>query len=186
MASAETESREQRILSFLTNCSTTLTSLANEPESVEGAERFAEALEHSTPKDYAPAWLPALDSIDRFDDSPLSKDFAALAPLLPWIPTMRATDGGTDFALAPLNTTLELGELMAGIMYVRPGRQYPLHQHPPQELYLTISGEARWRYGGHENFRPIGPMTTLYNHPDDYHSSIAGATPLVALYLLWS
>ena len=185
MGSTETAPRAHRINAFLLSCSDTL-AMADDPVAVEAASRFAHALDHSAPKAYEPSWLPALDSIDLVDESPLAQGFAALAPVLPWIPTVRATDGGTDFALAPLNSTLDLGELTAGIMYVRPGRQYPLHQHPPQELYLTISGQARWRFGGHENFRPIGPLNTLYNHPNDYHSAIAGSTPLVALYVLWS
>ena len=186
MGSSETVPGTQRINAFLLRCSETLASLADDPVAVEAASRFAQALDRSTSKTYEPSWLPALDSIDLVDPSPLAQDFAALAPALPWMPTVRASDDGADFALAPLNSTLDLGELTAGIMYVRPGRQYPLHQHPPQELYLTISGEARWRFGGHEDFRPIGPLSILYNHPNDRHSAIAGSTPLVALYLLWS
>jgi mannose-6-phosphate isomerase-like protein (cupin superfamily) len=118
------------------------------------------------------------------NDTPLARTFAAVARLLPWTPTIRADDGGTDFALAPLQTVRNLGDLTVGIMYVKPGRQYPLHHHPPQELYLTISGEARWRFG-HDDFRLVGPGVTLYNHPDDHHSAIASETPLVALYVLW-
>ena len=70
-------------------------------------------------------------------------------------------------------------------MYVDQGCTYPLHNHPPQELYLTISGVARWRFGGSEELVKIQPNMTLYNHPSDLHAVEAGDTPLVALYVLW-
>ncbi len=79
-----------------------------------------------------------------------------------------------------------MGDLTVGIMYVAPGRQYPLHHHSPHELYLTIAGHADWRFGGHDDFRSIGPDSTMYNRPGDLHSAIAGDTPLVAFYVLWN
>ena len=52
-----------------------------------------------------------------------------------------------------------MGELTVGIMYVAPARQYPLYHHSPHELYLTIAGQADWRFGGNDDFRPIRPDT---------------------------
>lgn len=177
---------QQAILDFLQACADEMAALATDPPAADGAKALSQALAQSTPLAFEPCWLPALDSIDLVDDTPLARAFASLARSLPWTPTMRATDGGVDFALAPLDTVRQLGDLTVGIMYVRPGQQYPLHHHSPQELYLTLSGQARWRYGGHDDFRPLGPGATVYNHPDDLHSSIASDTPLVALYVLWN
>jgi quercetin dioxygenase-like cupin family protein len=91
--------------------------------------------------------------------------------------------------LAETNTNLErmfdLGELTVGVMYVAPGCCYPLHAHPPHELYITLAGYGEWRYGGHDGFRTVAPDAVLYNHPGDLHSAVAGTTPLVALYVLW-
>ena len=70
-------------------------------------------------------------------------------------------------------------------MYVDQGCAYPLHNHPPQELYLIVSGHARWRYGGSEHLVEMPPNSTLYNNPSDLHTVEAGDTPLVALYVLW-
>ena len=70
-------------------------------------------------------------------------------------------------------------------MYIRATTQYPVHNHPPQELYLTISGEAQWRFGGNDDFRPVGLGSTIYNNPNDYHSAIAGPAQVVALSVLW-
>jgi quercetin dioxygenase-like cupin family protein len=176
---------EQRVHDFLRSCSRAFVERAEQPKHVEGAAVFAERLERSTPLPFEPTWLPALDGSDAIDDTALGAEFAAVAPFLPWVPTMRATDGGTDFALATLNDVRDFGDAVVGIMYIRATTQYPVHHHPPQELYLTISGEAQWRYGGNEDFQPVGPGTTLYNHPNDVHSAIAGPDPVVALYILW-
>lgn len=183
-------------MAFLSRCSAELTAQAaslstgetqnpSASQISEGAAAFAEALEQSTALDFEPTWLPSLDTIDAVDDSDLARSFVEIAPLLAWVPTFRSTDDGRDFALAPLGAARDLGDLTVGVMYVRPGAHYPLHQHTPQELYLTLSGQARWRYGGNTDFRPLGPKATLYNHPNDLHSAIAGETPLVALYVLW-
>ena len=148
----------------------------------------------STPLPYQPGSVPIVDTtVARIPTDPaagagpLAADLVAVTPLLPWVPTFRATDGGTEFALALFDQMRDLGGLTAGLMWVGPGRQYPLHHHPPQELYLTLTGAARFRWGGAEELRPVEPDQTLYNHPDDWHTSIAGPdAPFVALYLTWS
>lgn len=179
-------SGESRIRAFLHECAARLTAAADTPPKAEGAAALASALAVSTPLAFEPRWLDALDTVHSVDPSPLGRRFVDVAPLLPWTPTQRATDGGVDLALAPLERVRDMGDLTVGIMYVRPGRQYPLHQHPPHELYLTIAGRADWRFGGHHGFRSIGPASTIYNRPGDLHSAIAGDTPLVAFYVLWN
>lgn len=175
---------------FLADCSRTLTDRAGtatieQAAAEEGATALATALDAVTSRDFEPSWLPALDTIDQVDDTDLARRFTTVARDLPWVPTPRATDGGTHFALSPINEARELGDVIVGLMYVAPGEQYPLHRHRPQELYLTLSGTARWRFGGNEDFAPIGPLETIYNHPNDLHSAVAGDTPLLALYVLW-
>lgn len=166
---------------------------------IAGAAALGAAIDRATrsaPKDHAPAWLPVLDSIDRLgpaaspadDPAPvgdLTADLVTLAPDLTWVPTHRATDGGTELALAPLDHMFDLGGTIVGLMYIGPDATYPLHSHPPQELYLTITGQGRWRYGGNEHHEAIGPNRTLYNHPGDLHTAEAGSLPVVALYVLW-
>ena len=139
---------------------------------------------------YAPTSVPVLATIDRIvtDADPtagLVADLIEVAPDLPWCPTPRSNDEGTALALAPLDRAFDLGDTIVGLMYVGPEATYPLHRHPPQELYLTITGTGRWRYGGADGFAPIGPNVTVYNRPGDLHSAIAGPEPLVALYVLW-
>lgn len=173
------------IHAFLTACSDQLVESATTWPAREGAARFAAALERCVPTPCTPCWLPVLDTIGTVEPSHLARHFVDIAPLLIWEPTFRTDDRGTTIALAPLDRVVDLSGLTVGIMYVAPHHQYPVHAHPPNELYLTIAGEGQWRFGGHDELRHVAPGTTLYNHPGDLHSAAAGATPLVALYVLW-
>ncbi len=171
--------------SFLVACAERMTALATDPPSADGAAAFAQALERSRPLPLAPGRQPALGTVDTIDDTPLGQRFAEIAALLAWEPTFRTDDQGADIALAPLDQVRDLAGLTVGIMYIRPSCTYPLHSHPPHELYLTLAGHGDWRYGGHEGFRRVGPDAVIYNHPRDLPPAVAGEAPLVALYVLW-
>lgn len=182
-----------RLLAFLDRCHHRLASLALDrpaTDPIHGAmQALADALDRADPLPFEPTRVPVLDSVDQLpaDDRnrSLVQEFLGLVDLLPWIPTPRADDDGHHLALAPLDRALDLGDTIIGLMYVGPGATYPLHHHPPQELYLTIAGTGRWRYGGRELPETIGPLSTIYNNPDDRHSATAGQHPLLALYVLW-
>lgn len=186
---------DDRILQFMNRCAERLAERAaapgTAPEAAGGAEAFRAAVAASTPLPFEPASVPIVDAtVERIEagpgGGPLAAELVAVTPLLPWVPTFRATDGGTELALALFDKMRDLGGVTAGLMWVGPGRQYPLHHHPPQELYLTLTGRARFRWGGAEELRPVEPDMTLYNHPDDWHTSIAdGGDPFVALYVTW-
>jgi quercetin dioxygenase-like cupin family protein len=152
------------IRTFLVACAERLTHHATTAPATDGAAAFASAVERATPLPFEPSWLPALDTIREVDPTPLGRRF---------------------IEVAPLERIFDLGELTVGVMYVASGCCYPLHAHPPHELYLTLTGHGEWRYGGHDGFRAIAPDAVLYNHPGDLHSAVAGSTPLVALYVLW-
>jgi hypothetical protein len=200
--------RHDRIAGFLGRCVETLDRVAVDGPARAGAAALAETIARATPRAFEPASVPALDGLDRIASlhpvdeiadvdglhgkggatapgGGLARAFVAVAPDLRWVPTPRADDGGTELALAPLDLAFDLGPTTVGIMYVAPGCRYPLHRHPPQELYLTIAGRGRWRYGGHDGFRPVEPLSTVYNRPGDLHSAVAGEEPVVALYVLW-
>jgi len=186
--------RHERIAGFLGRCVETLDRVAVDGPARAGATALAEAVARAMPRAFEPASVPALDGIDGIAgatapgsgaEGELARAFVDIAPDLCWVPTPRADDGGTELALAPLDLAFDLGPTTVGIMYVAPGCRYPLHRHPPQELYLTIAGQGRWRYGGHDGFRPVEPLSTVYNRPGDLHSAVAGEEPVVALYVLW-
>ena len=159
--------------------------LANRSEIADGAQKFRDAIETAATVSYEPQMLPALGNLHRVVDTPRAREFAALAPSLRWVQSHRWDDAGEQRALCVLSNAFELPGLEAGIMYVDQGCTYPVHNHPPQELYLTISGSGRWRYGGAEDLVEVEPENTLYNHPSDVHTVEAGDTPLVAMYVLW-
>jgi quercetin dioxygenase-like cupin family protein len=171
--------------SFLAACARRLTELTTEPPAADGAVAFARAVDQSRPLVFQPGWLPALDTLAEVDDTPLARQFVEVAPLLAWQPTFRTDDRGADIALAPLDEVRHLAGLTVGVMYIRPGCTYPLHSHPPHELYLTLAGNGDWRYGGDDGVRRVPADAVIYNHPGDLHSAVAGDTPLVALYVLW-
>jgi quercetin dioxygenase-like cupin family protein len=210
-AAATTPHRE--IETFLRRCATLIERAAADPAvdadpaarqpSRAAAAALGAALDHAEPRPFESTWLPCLDTIDRLTPSQAADDrattgsaatgddgdplatFVDLAPTLPWLPTPRVDDGGAELALAPLDRVFDTGSITIGFMYVAPGCQYPLHHHPPQELYLVLGGRGRWRYGGSPELRMVAPLQTLYNHPDDLHTAIAGNEPIAALYVLW-
>lgn len=183
----------QRLLAFLDHCHQRLVAMAlHRPDDDpvrRAADALAGALDRACPRPFEPTRVPVVDSIDQLPiderNRALVGEFLGLVDGLPWVPTPRADDGGHRLALAPLNQAVDFGDTTVGLMYVGPGATYPLHHHPPQELYLTIAGTGRWRYGGREQHETVGPLATLYNHPEDRHSVTAGTHPLLALYVLW-
>tara|TARA_Y100001970_G_scaffold211262_1_gene257870 strand:- start:72 stop:629 length:558 start_codon:yes stop_codon:yes gene_type:complete len=151
----------------------------------QGAREFRHAIEIAATVPYQSQVLPVLRNLDKVDGSTRAQQFVELAPHLRWVQSHRWDDGGEQRALCVLSEVFELPGLEVGIMYVDQGCAYPLHSHPPQELYLIVSGHARWRYGGSEHLVEMPPNSTLYNNPSDLHTVEAGDTPLVALYVLW-
>ena len=151
----------------------------------EGARKFREAIETAAAVAYESQMLPVLGNLSRIGNSERAQQFVELAPSLRWVPSHRWDDQGKERALCVVSEAFELPGIEAGIMYVDQGCTYPLHNHPPQELYLIVSGTARWRFGGAEELVEMEPNMTLYNNPSDFHTVEAGDTPLVAMYVLW-
>ena len=151
----------------------------------DGAVAFRAALQTATTRDTPITTVPVTEHLDRITASPLGQAMQRAAAEVSWIASPRTTDGGRDVALAPINDVRELGTLICGLLLVAPGAAYPEHAHPPQEIYLPIAGDGRWRYGGESSYRPLSADALVYNNPDDVHSVIAGDEPLLALYILW-
>lgn len=173
------------VLELLCDCRDEMLRLADSPETRAGARRFAEALASATPSDPKPCLLPALESRHLLTSS-LGRRLADVADTLPWVPTMRATDEGSDYALCVLSDVYDLGDVTAGFMYIDVDQQYPEHNHAPQELYLTVSGDGLWRYGGSEDAEVVPAGSVFYNHPRDIHwARTPPGEPLLALYVLW-
>ena len=170
---------------FLKHCAQGLLEQASTPETIAGANRLLSRLPSAPARDYHPQPQPVLASMDKLPASAHRYGFETIVNEIPWRHSSRTTDEGCDTALGTINEMLDLGDLVVGLLYLDSNKDYPLHQHNPQELYLVMAGQGQWRYGGQTQFQPRAPGDVIYNHPNDLHGIKAGTTPLLALYLLW-
>ena len=143
----------------------------------QGAAAFRSAMESAAPIDCELSTTPVVEHLPAGHP----------ARSVPWVPTPRLeADDGTLVALGLVDKVLDLGDLICGLMLLAPGAAYPEHSHPPQEIYLPLTGEGQWRYGGSEEYVGLAPDAVVYNPPGGRHGTIAGTDPLLALYILWS
>jgi hypothetical protein len=156
---------------------------------LDGAAAFRQALDAAPPEpEVAPttlATVPVAAQLQHLSPTLIGRAAVAAAVEIPWIPSPRLDDGGANVALGIVNEVRDLGDLTCGLILVAPGSAYPEHAHPPQEIYLPISGKGSWRYGGSSEYRTLHDDLLVYNHPRDLHGTVAGDEPLVALYILW-
>lgn len=178
------------LVDFLRACAVEIEARAQQATSrrgslIDGSHAFTTALEQSAPIAYEPSTVPVVSCLGDIEPSPLVDLFRAAQGNVRWVPSFRADDGGTETALAPLNDVLDFGSVICGLLAVGPRHRYPLHSHPPQELYLPLTSGGTWRFGGSESHRELADGELVYNRPNDLHEVIAAATPLLALYVLW-
>jgi hypothetical protein len=132
--------------------------------------------------------FPICDLLDEAlaPATPLHVAFRAIASDLTWY---RRPGGGDRFQQSHANTML-LGpnglesreDLWIGATLMAPNTDYPIHHHPPEEIYLVLS-EGDWWRDGTGWFTP-GVGGTLYNQPDIRHAMRSHGRPLFALWAL--
>lgn len=129
--------------------------------------------------------LPAACATTRPD---LAAAFMALEPHVPWR-TRALPNAGPGFAeghasarvLDP-NGLEQRGGLIAGFSLVAPGVTYPEHDHPPEEIYLVLSGGEWWQAGG--QWHAPGPGGIVHNPPGIRHAMRGTTVPLLAIWFL--
>ncbi len=159
--------------------------VTSDPRIADGARFFQGRIASAAECRFDARPQPVTATAAGVDDTELARRFAGFADELPWSRSPRWDDGGHERALCVFSEMFELNDVVAGLVYLDAGGTYPEHSHPPQELYLTISGAAEWRFGGAEEFVQMPAGATLYNHPHDRHAIRAGSAPVVAMYVLW-
>lgn len=179
-AEAQTAVRE-----LLLTASAAISAGATHPVETTGAALLAGQLTNTEAKDWSPERVAVVAELDSLASTGLLDAVMPGLKVLPWIASPRTTDGGTETALAMLNDTFDLGELGMGVIMVGAGCEYPLHHHPPAEVYLVLGGDAEWRWGGAEHFAPVAAGSVIHNNPDDVHAIRAGEDPVVALWVLF-
>jgi len=148
-----------------------------------GARLFRDALHDAPEREWRPSTVPASDDFTSASTA-LATRLLELSPTLPWIPA-RQDPNGQDRALLSVNDLFDIGDVIAGFVLVRPNSFYPLHEHPPQELYFTIDGTGEWRFGGAELTAPVGPGQVFYNPPAVLHEQRNGPATNISFYVLW-
>lgn len=151
----------------------------------EGAQALDAALSQAQARSAELDTVPVVDCLGEATPTPLLLAAQSALPEIRWVASPRMSDGGTRAALAPLNEVRDLPGVVCGLLVIAPGGSYPEHSHPPQELYLPITGSGQWRYGGSTGLRKLDDDQLVYNHPNDIHEVHAGDTPLLAMYVLW-
>ncbi len=135
---------------------------------------------------------PALANARRQTPSlaQLGDALAAIEPKLGWRRRPGAEALGPAFAEGHANAYVvgpdgieRRDDVLVGISLMAPRLQYPDHNHPPEEVYVTLSAGS-WRQGAGAWSEP-GPGGIVYNPPDVVHAMLSGEQPLLAIWCLW-
>jgi len=119
----------------------------------------------------------------------LADAFATIEPSLCWKTRPGAETHGDSFLNGHANATiagsdaLEIRhDIIVGVSLMAPETQYPDHRHPPEEIYIVLSG-GQWRQADGAWHEPgIGGL--VYNPPNIVHAMRATNHPLLALWFL--
>ncbi len=123
--------------------------------------------------------------------SDLAVAFAAIEPQLSWTIRPGAEAHGEQFQNGHANATitgadgLEIRpDVRIGVSLMAPHLQYPDHHHPPEEIYIVLSG-GQWRQASNPWHEP-GSGGLVYNPPNIVHAMRSAELPLLALWFLWT
>jgi len=138
-------------------------------------------------RDFSAILAVALATGARHAAAGVAASLAALPRPLPWRysypPRPDAADLAERIAFAELigpRAPLTAPGCRAGYTLMAPDTFYPLHAHPAIELYLVISGHARWTTL--EAARIVPPGAFVLHRANQPHAMRTFAEPLLALY----
>ena len=121
--------------------------------------------------------------------APLAEAFAALEPELAWVWRDDSEAHGETFRDGHANAWLvgpagfeQRSDVLVGASLLAPGVRYIDHRHPPEEIYIVMSG-GEW-YREDRGWHTPGVGGVVYNPSDAVHAMRAGPEPLLALWLL--
>ncbi len=120
----------------------------------------------------------------------LAVSLAKLAPALVWRRRKGAENESPDFfdghanALVAGPQGLETrDDVLIGISLMAPRVRYPDHQHPPEEIYVSLAGGAWWKQS--QDWYCPNPGGLVYNEPNVLHAMATEKDPLLAIWCLW-
>ena len=131
--------------------------------------------------------LPALARLG----GPLAAPIRDTASLFRWRqnPNYNEANMGADFMTGygyvefagPKEALFHAPAIRVGLLVLGPGRHYPTHAHPAEEVYHPLTAGGEWRRGD-ENWRQVAPGAAIHHPPMIAHETRAGAATLLALY----
>lgn len=80
------------------------------------------------------------------------------------------------------NGLFQSQQILVGVTLMFPNLLYPEHQHPPEEVYVTLSEGSWWQQGG--AWHSPGTQGYVYNPPNIMHAMRSTQQPLLALWCL--
>ncbi len=147
-------------------------------------------------QEFRPFHIPASDLMQNEiglytdDYTELRDAFISASPYAHWRQTYRGTNIGNRFldefgcyGLIGPESPFQSEKIRAWVVYMPKKFYYPWHQHPAEEMYLCIAGEAVFRRGNfpESHLKSGGTMKHLPNQP---HSMETLDHPIMA-YVVW-
>lgn len=152
------------------------------------------ALPTVTPLAPEPRHLPVADLLGGALPAcpvPLALAIAAAAPGFRWRQNPAYTAGtmgaafmaGYGYAefVGPREALFHSEAIRVGLLVLGPGRHYPPHAHPAEEVYHPLTPGALWRRVP-EAWRDVAPGRAIHHAPMVEHETRAGSVALLALY----
>lgn len=152
-----------------------------------------------TRNDAAPESLPvrgALDMALRLAEqgpSPIPRLASALAELAPELVWRRRKgaekephnffDGHANAVIVGKDGIELRDDVLVGVSLMAPHVRYPNHQHPPEEIYVSLAAGAWWKEGGRWHEPGVGGL--VHNEPNVLHAMATDEKPLLAVWCLW-
>jgi len=135
-------------------------------------------------------WLgPALAMGASIRRAAVAEAVAEIAPGLHWMHRAGSETAAPTFRNGHANALI-LGprgietrdDVWIGVTLMAPGTTYVDHDHPPEEVYLSLTPGEWWNAG--MDWTDPGMTGLIYNPPGIRHAMRAGATPFLALWFL--
>lgn len=127
--------------------------------------------------------------------SPLARALAAILPTIhvtrskSYLANPPSSDFGENYGYGVIcgpdggpPTLIKDQDIAFGLMLLGPRTHYPLHHHPADELYYTVTGPSFWRTGETDWTRRA--EDEIIHHPPWLpHATLSAERPLVLLYI---
>lgn len=134
-------------------------------------------------------WVaPALAAVPS-QRAELARAFATIEGRLEWKRRSSARESDQPFWDGHANAMIlgpggleERDDLWIGATVMAPGVTYAEHNHPPEEVYLSLTPGEWWN--AQMDWTDPGPTGCIYNPPGIAHAMRSGKSPFLALWYL--